>query len=54
MCSNNSAGEITKAYYSTCAVVADFILVTLFFTEVLPVEWSAVDLGLASSSGVLL
>jgi hypothetical protein len=43
MCSNNSAGEITKAYYSTCAVVADFVLVTLFFTEVLPVEWSAVD-----------
>jgi hypothetical protein len=37
-----------------CIVVADFVLVTLFFTEVLPVEWSAVDWGLAASSGVLL
>ncbi len=43
VCSSNSAGEITKAYYSTCDVVADFYLVTLFFTEMLPVEWSAVD-----------
>jgi hypothetical protein len=43
LCSSNSAGKITKAYYSTCAVVADFVLVTLFFTEVLPVEWSAVN-----------
>jgi hypothetical protein len=43
MCSSNSAGKITKAYYSMCAVVANFVLVTLFFTEVLPVEWNAVD-----------
>jgi hypothetical protein len=41
--SSNSAGKITKAYYSTSVVVADFALVTLFFTEVLPVEWSAVN-----------
>jgi hypothetical protein len=40
MCSSNSAGEIIKAYYSTCVVVADFVLITLFFTEMLPVEWS--------------
>jgi hypothetical protein len=43
MCSSNSAGKITKAYYSMCAVVADFVLVTLSFTKVLPVECSAVD-----------
>jgi hypothetical protein len=43
MCSSNSAGKITKAYYSTCVAVADFVLVTLSFTEVLPVECSAVD-----------
>jgi hypothetical protein len=43
LCSSNSARKITKAYYSKCVVVADFVLVTLFFTEVLPVEWSAVD-----------
>jgi hypothetical protein len=43
LCSSNSVGKIIKAYYSTCAVGADFVLVTLFFTEVLPVEWSAVD-----------
>jgi hypothetical protein len=27
MCSSNSAGKITKAYYSTCVAVADFVLV---------------------------
>jgi hypothetical protein len=43
MCSSISAGKITKAYCSTCVAVADFVLVTLFFTEVLPVECSAVD-----------
>jgi hypothetical protein len=43
MCSSNSAGKITKAYYSTCVAVADFVLDTLFFTEMLPVECSAVD-----------
>jgi hypothetical protein len=43
MCSSNSTGKITKAYYSTRVAVADFVLVTLFFTEVLPVECSAVD-----------
>ncbi len=30
MCSSNSAGKITKAYYSTCVAVADLVLVTLF------------------------
>jgi hypothetical protein len=35
--------ENTKAYYSTCVAVADFVLDTLFFTEVLPVECSAAD-----------
>jgi hypothetical protein len=43
MCSSNSAGKITKAYYSTCVAVADFVLGTLFSTEVMPVECSAVD-----------
>ena len=43
MCSSNSAEKITKAYYSTFVAVADFVLDTLFFTEVLPVECSAVD-----------
>jgi hypothetical protein len=43
LCSSNSAGKITKAYYSMCVVVADIILVTLFFTEMWPVEFSAVD-----------
>ena len=47
MCSSNSAGKITKAYYSTCVAVADFVLVTL----VMPVECSAVDWGQAASSG---
>jgi hypothetical protein len=41
MCSSNSAGKITKAYY--CVAVADFVLDTPFFTEVLPVECSVVD-----------
>ncbi len=55
MCSSNSAGKIiTKAYYSMCVAVADFVLVTLFFTEVLHVKCSAVDPGLAAGSGVLL
>jgi hypothetical protein len=26
MCSSNSAGKITKPYYSTCVAVADFLL----------------------------
>jgi hypothetical protein len=43
VCISNSVGKITKAYYSTCVAVANFVLVTLFFTEVLPVECSAVD-----------
>ncbi len=43
MFSSNSAGKITKAYYSTCVAVANFVLDTLSFTEVLPVECSAVD-----------
>jgi hypothetical protein len=43
MCSSNSAGKITKAYYSTCVSVADFVLDKPFFTEVLPVECGAVD-----------
>jgi hypothetical protein len=43
MCSSNSVGKITKAYYSTCDAVADFVLVTPFFIEVLPVECSVVD-----------
>ncbi len=42
MCSSNSAGKINKAYYSTCGAVADFVLDTPFFTEVLPVECSVV------------
>jgi hypothetical protein len=43
MCSSNSAGKITKAYYSTCVAVADLVLDTPFFTEALPVEYSVVD-----------
>jgi hypothetical protein len=34
---------LTMSYCYTCVAVADFVLVTLFFTEVLPVECSAVD-----------
>ncbi len=54
MCSSISVGKITKAYCSTCVAVADFVLDTPFFTEVLPVECSLVDWGLAASSGALL
>ncbi len=43
MCSSNSAGKKTKAYYSSFVAVADFVLGTLFSTEVLPVACSAVD-----------
>jgi hypothetical protein len=43
MCSSISAEKITKAYYSTCVAVADFVLDTLLFTEVLPVECSVAD-----------
>jgi hypothetical protein len=43
MCSSNSAAKITKAYYSTGVAVADFVVDTLSFKEVLPVECSAVD-----------
>ena len=50
MCSSNSAGKITKAYYSTCVAVADFVLDTPFFTEVLPVECTVVQ----STEGWLL
>jgi hypothetical protein len=38
MCSSNSAGKIAKAYCSIYVAVADFVLDTPFFTEVLPVE----------------
>jgi hypothetical protein len=43
MSSNNSEGKIAKAYCSTCVAVADFVLDTPFFTEVLPVECNVVD-----------
>jgi hypothetical protein len=43
MCSSISAGKITKAYYSTCVAVVDFVLDIPFFTEVLPVEFNVVD-----------
>jgi hypothetical protein len=43
MCSSNSAGKITKAYYSSCVAVAYFVLDTPFFTEKLPAECSVVD-----------
>ncbi len=54
MCSSIWVGKISKAYCSTCVAVADFVLDTPFFTEVLPVECSVVDWGLAASSGALL
>ena len=53
MCSSNSAGKIKKAYCSMFVAVADFVLDTPFFTEVLPVECSVVHRGLAASSGSL-
>jgi hypothetical protein len=48
MCSSNSAGKITKAYYSTCVAVTNFVLDTLL------VECSAVDCALDANSGVFL
>ena len=50
MCSSNSAGKITKADNSTCVAVADFVLDSLFSTEVLPVECTVVQ----STEGWLL
>ena len=43
MCSSISVGKIIKVYYSTCVAVADFVLDTPFFIDVLPVECSVVD-----------
>jgi hypothetical protein len=43
MWSSNPVGKITKASYSMCVAVADFVLDTPFFTEVLPVECSVVN-----------